>query len=115
MNNKFPRATMDTRERSILMSGDYASVSQFVWNRFSVRILPGDSFKCCVLYPINWTGNRLRYLGYFETADPEELVYPLRIGGTKVTVARSKLFKCNIRATPIDLVAWLVTSSQVER
>lgn len=111
MKNKYDFMEHFHRERAILMSGEVSQVNDFVFSRFGVRLFHCDSFKACVAYPIDWTHNRLRELGYFDAIQKDEPEYPITINENSFRVARSKIFRSNLRAQPIDLIAWLVSGS----
>ncbi len=109
MKNKFASASTDHESREVLMSGDHGRQRLFVQERFGVTLWWGDTFKVCCLYPVQYVSYRLRELGYFEgTADNSREEYPITISERRFNVARPKIFRTNLRTSPIDLISWLV-------
>ncbi len=115
MKNKFLSASTDHESREVLMSGDYERQRSFIFERFGVTLWWGDTFQVCCLYPVQHVSYRLRELGYFQgMADSFQEEYPISISERSFKIARSKIFRTNLRTSPIDLVSWIVAGRPLD-
>ena len=109
MEIKFARASTDHATRELVGSGDYDRQRLFVQKRFDVTLWYGDRFRCWTLYPVQHVSYRLREMGYFDgTADNLSEEYPITISEHSFKIARPKIFRTNLRTSPIDLISWIV-------